>query len=109
MNRKFIGPSVEESIRNLKKKDPALRMAVEQYKAKQKMGLFLRIIREKEGLSQHGLARKSGVAQPAISRIESPASTVMPRFDLIIKLLAAMGYHLVFNAEKTPLHSRLAA
>lgn len=53
------------------------------------MGLRLRQLREKKGLSVRGLAEKAGVDWTAINRIE--LGKVNPHLDTLEKLAKALG------------------
>jgi transcriptional regulator with XRE-family HTH domain len=53
------------------------------------MGLRLRAIREKKGLSLRALADRSGVAFGAINRIELGKTT--PRLETLERLAKALG------------------
>ena len=48
--------------------------------------------REKQGLSQRGLAQLSGIKQPQIARLETMRSS--PQLDTLFKILTPLGYTL---------------
>lgn len=50
----------------------------------------LRVLREKQGLNQMGLAKKSGVPQPTIWLIEQ-GLTQRPRLSTMTRLAEALG------------------
>jgi DNA-binding XRE family transcriptional regulator len=100
MKKKFLGSSVEDTIKEWHKKDPAMETRVEQLMEKKIMAALFKNIRKQTGYSQAELARKAGMPQPAIARIESDTSTVLPRLDLYTRLLSVMGYRLILSAER---------
>jgi uncharacterized protein len=53
---------------------------------------LVRRARHRAGLSQRELAARTGIAQPTIARIERGQAS--PRFDTVVRLLAACGYEL---------------
>ena len=53
------------------------------------MGLRIRQLREKRGLSLRGLAEKAGMDFTTLNRIELGKAT--PRFDTLEKLAKALG------------------
>jgi ribosome-binding protein aMBF1 (putative translation factor) len=102
VNKKFIGSSFEDALKAWEKKHPGLREAIEEHREKTIMGMLLKKAREKKAFSQAQLAKKANVPQSVVCRIESPASTVMPRIALYSKLARAMGYRLVLTLEEIP-------
>ncbi|MFH0918859.1 MAG: helix-turn-helix transcriptional regulator [Fibrobacterota bacterium] len=103
MNMKHVGSSLNDHLKELEKKHPGLREAIDERNAKLIMGMLIKKARIKKNLSQGALAKKAHVPQSVISRIESPESSVMPRLSLYSKLSHALGYRLVLSLEdETP-------
>lgn len=100
MNKKYIGSSWDDAVKAWERKYPGLREEIEERMEKTIMGMLLKKAREKKALSQAQLAKKANVPQSVICRIESPASTVMPRMGLYSKLARAMGYRVVLTLEE---------
>ena len=94
--------------REWEKASPKLRVLVEEKKEKAEMAMLLRNVRLKEAISQTDLSKKAHISQPVIARIESSTSKTMPRVDLLVKLFAAMDYHLVLKAEKITGRTKIA-
>lgn len=99
MNKKFLGSSFDDHLIELDSKFPGLIGSINEYNAKISAGVLIKKAREKKHISQGELAKKAHVPQSVISRIESPASSTMPRLDLLSKLSNAMGYTLVFSLQ----------
>jgi ribosome-binding protein aMBF1 (putative translation factor) len=99
MNKKHAGSSFLKDVKQWKK-SPGFRQIIEEHKEKAKMAFLIKKIRLKESLSQSDLAKKAKVTQSVIARIESNNSDTMPRIDLLIKILSAMGYKLILDAKK---------
>ncbi|OGJ89886.1 MAG: hypothetical protein A2487_09195 [Candidatus Raymondbacteria bacterium RifOxyC12_full_50_8] len=99
MNKKHIGSSFFDTVKEWEKKYPGFREAVEEHKEKKVMGMLLKNAREAKSMSQADLARKSHIPQSVICRIESPNSTVIPRIKLFSKLARALGYRVVISLE----------
>lgn len=100
MNKKHMGISLEAATKELEKKHPGLRVAIDQYKEKIEMANLLRNLREKEHVSQVELAEMADVPQSVISRIESHNSRTLPRLDLFTRLISTLGYRITLNVEK---------
>ncbi len=66
--------------------------------ATQELAATLREIRKKHGISQGELAQISGVSLPSISRFERGKDTI--RLDVLMKILAALGYSLEIKAKE---------
>lgn len=100
MNRKHIGASVFDDVKQWKKADPAFGKAVDEYVEKAKLAQMLKEIREKENLSQLQLADKANVSQSVIARIETASSRTLPRLDLFNRILHSVGYETSIVAKK---------
>ncbi|MDD5673292.1 MAG: helix-turn-helix domain-containing protein [Chitinivibrionales bacterium] len=101
MNKKYVGVSFEESVREWEKKDPELRAKINEYKEKAELAMLLKKTRTKEDISQTELAKKANVPQSVIARIESLESKSLPRLDLYSRIMSSIGYKLVINAVKS--------
>jgi len=66
----------------------------------EKIGLMLRTIREREGLTQSAWAKAAGIPQGHVSRLESGTEGV-PQLPRIKNALEAIGYRLMLTARKT--------
>jgi ribosome-binding protein aMBF1 (putative translation factor) len=108
MKKNHLGSSFSDAVKVWEKANPKLRVLVEERKEKTEMAMLLKNIRLKEDISQTELAKKAQIPQPVIARIESTRSKTMPRVDLLVKLLSAMGYHLVLKAEKISGRTKIA-
>jgi|WetSurMetagenome_2_1015567.scaffolds.fasta_scaffold141763_3 ribosome-binding protein aMBF1 (putative translation factor) len=101
MNKKYIGESLEDTIKIWEKRDPGLRAKIDEYKEKAELAILLKKTRKKEAISQTALAVKANVPQSVIARIESLESKSLPRLDLYSRILSSIGYRLVIGAEKS--------
>jgi ribosome-binding protein aMBF1 (putative translation factor) len=108
MKKNHLGSSFTDAVKEWEKTSPKLRVLVEEKKEKAEMAMLLKRVRLKEAISQTELSKKASISQPVIARIESSSSKTMPRVDLLVKLFAAMGYHLVFKAEKITGRTKIA-
>jgi len=109
MNRKHLGSSFDDHVKELEKKYPTLRANVNKLKAKAIMGHLLKEARKAKGLSQADLAKKAGINQSVIARIESPNFRTMPRLSLFSDIVSALGYSLVLSLETNPPNLKKAA
>ena len=57
-------------------------------------------LRAKAGISQADLAKAAHVTQPLIARLEKGDQQRTPTFDLIYKVLKALGYSLEVRVHK---------
>jgi ribosome-binding protein aMBF1 (putative translation factor) len=108
MKKNHLGSSFADAVKEWEKASPKLRVLVEEKKEKAEMAMLLRNVRLKEAISQTDLSKKAHISQPVIARIESSTSKTMPRVDLLVKLFAAMDYHLVLKAEKITGRTKIA-
>jgi ribosome-binding protein aMBF1 (putative translation factor) len=99
MNKKHIGSSFDDHVKELEKKYPTLRAAVDKLMAKTIMGNLLKKARKAKGFSQAALAKKAKIPQSVIARIESPNYRTMPRLSLFSDIVSALGYRLVLSLE----------
>lgn len=63
------------------------------------LGVLMRNLRERAGLSQTEVATRSGFSLPEISRWEN--SHRMPKADTLLIYAAACGFEPAFKARKT--------
>lgn len=99
MNKKHIGSSFDDHVKELEKKYPTLKANVEKLMAKTIMGNLLKQARERKGMTQAQLAKKAHIHQTVIARIESPHYKTMPRLSLFSELVSALGYKVVISLE----------
>lgn len=59
---------------------------------KQKLMQLIVKVRRAKGLSQAALAKKVGVSQSRIAQIESGVGTAKVTFDVLLNILAVLGY-----------------
>jgi DNA-binding XRE family transcriptional regulator len=59
---------------------------------KQKLMQLIVKVRKAKGFSQAVLAKKVGVSQSRIAQIESGVGTAKVTFDVLLNILAALGY-----------------
>ena len=57
-------------------------------------------LRAKTGMSQTELAEAAGVTQPLIARLEKGDQRRTPTFDLIYRVLKALGYQLRISVHR---------
>ena len=57
-------------------------------------------LRAKAGISQTALAKAAGVSQPLIARLETGDQRRTPTFDMVFKILKALGYRLEVSVHK---------
>jgi DNA-binding XRE family transcriptional regulator len=58
---------------------------------KQKLARLIEKVRKAKRLTQTALAKKAGVSQGRIAQIESGIGTANVSFDVLLKMLSAMG------------------
>ncbi len=63
-------------------------------------------LRARAGMSQAALAKAAGVSQPLIARLEVGDKKRTPSFDMVFKVLKALGYKMEINV--TPESKRAA-
>jgi DNA-binding XRE family transcriptional regulator len=100
MNKKHIGSSFDQHKRELYKKNPRLREAVEERVEKARVAMLVRRMREAEHITQSELARRAGVTQSVIARIEGNEPRALPRLDLLNKIASSLGYHTTISVRK---------
>jgi len=104
MNKKHLGSSVMNPIKEWEDIDPDFRRRVNEQIEKRKLAAMLKRIREKEHLTQDELARKANVTQSVIARIEGGTSKTLPRFDLFSRIVTSAGYRMSIHATKKGNH-----
>jgi DNA-binding XRE family transcriptional regulator len=100
VNKKHIGGSFFNDVKQWEKEEPTFRKAVNEHIEKQKLAFMLKQIREKENLTQKELAEKANITQSVIARIETGSSRTLPRLDLFNKILGSIGYETSIVARK---------
>ena len=100
MINKHAGSRVSDHIRELSKKNPGLRKAIDEHKEKAQLALLLQRIREAEGMTQKQLADNAGIPQSAIARMESATPTYHPSILTLKHVINSAGYQLKLVAMK---------
>ena len=70
----------------------SLGVSAKEVQEKQKLMQFIVKTRKAKGLSQASLAKKVGVSQSRIAQIESGVGTSKVTFDVLLSVLAVLGY-----------------
>ena len=78
-----------------KQKDPEFAAGFEEGYADFKIGVIIRNLRKKAGMTQSELAEKLHTQKSAISRIENQSEDV--RMSTLFKIAAALGKHIDIN------------
>lgn len=73
---------------------------IQEIKAKQKLMLLIAKTRKSKGMSQAALAKKIGVTQGRIAQIESGIGTSRTSFDILLRILAKLGYQFKIVTKK---------
>lgn len=81
-------------------KDDEIRLSFEERRFYLEIARLVSDLRAKTGLSQAELARAAGVSQPLIARLEKGDQRRTPTFDMIFKILKALGYRLEINVRR---------
>lgn len=108
MNKKHIGGSFFDDVKQWEAADPGFREKVNEHIEKRMLAAMLKEIRQKEHLSQTELAEKAGVPQSVIARIEGGTTKALPRFSLFNKVVSAAGYEMSILATKKGKRVRVA-
>ena len=96
--KKTKGVSLDEVLgRELKDKE--IKLAFDQSRFYLDVARLISNLREKKGVSQAQLAKTAVVSQPLIARLEKGDQRRMPTFDLIFRVLKALGYRLEIRAQ----------
>ena len=77
---------------NLKELALKYRTNIHEIREKQKLMMFIKNLRKKQGLSQTDLAQKIGVSQGRIAQIESGIGTKNITFDVLLNIITMLGY-----------------
>lgn len=91
--KKNSGVSLD-AILERKLKDDEIRLGFEKRRFYLQIARLVADLRAKAGLSQAELAKAASVSQPLIARLEKSDQRRTPTFDLIFKVLKALGYRL---------------
>lgn len=87
MNKKYVG-SADRFFKALLK-DPEVRIAYEEEKAKSEIAMAVRAARLRAHLTQAKLAEKVGTTQSVIARLESGSDKRIPTLPLLAQIAAA--------------------
>jgi transcriptional regulator with XRE-family HTH domain len=66
----------------------------------EKIGLMLKVIREREGMTQAAVAKAAGIDQTHVCRLESGVDGI-PHIDRVKRVLESIGYKLMLTARKS--------
>jgi ribosome-binding protein aMBF1 (putative translation factor) len=91
--RKSKGVTLE-AILERQLKDDDVRIGFEERRFYLQVARLVAELRSKAGLSQAELARAAKVSQPLIARLEKGDQRRTPTFDMVSKILKALGYRL---------------
>ena len=81
-------------------KDDEIRLGFEERRFYLDVARIISNLRAKAGLSQIELAKMAHVSQPLIARLEKGDQKRTPTFDLVFKVLKALGYRLELSVHK---------
>jgi ribosome-binding protein aMBF1 (putative translation factor) len=104
--KKAKGVSLE-TILERQLKDDEVRIGFEERRFYLQVARIVADLRAKAGLSQTELAKAAKVSQPLIARLEKGDQRRTPTFDMVSKILKALGYRLEIRIQ--PEKSRRAA
>lgn len=85
------------SVREVAK---SLGVSTEEVRAKQELMHLIAKTRKELGLSQQDLAKKVGVTQGRIAQIESGIGTAKVSFDVLLNILAVLGFNFKIVTKK---------
>lgn len=97
--KKSKGVSLDEVL-SRELKDDEIRLGFEERKFYLEVARIVFDLRAKAGISQAQLAKAAHVTQPLIARLEKGDQQRTPTFDLIYKVLKALGYSLEVRVHK---------
>jgi DNA-binding XRE family transcriptional regulator len=80
-------------------KDDEIRLGFEERRFYLDIARLVSDLRAKAGISQGALAKTAGVTQPLIARLEKGDQRRTPTFDMIYKVLKALGYQLEIRVK----------
>ena len=86
---------VKRYVAKRKKKDAEFSVNFDEGYAEFKIGVMVRNLRKKAGLTQEELAKKLHTQKSAISRIENQSEDI--RISTLFKIAAALGKHVNIN------------
>ncbi|MCC7443076.1 MAG: helix-turn-helix domain-containing protein [Bdellovibrionales bacterium] len=83
-----------DTILERKLKDDEIRLGFDERRFYLQIARLVADLRAKSGLSQAQLAKAAAVSQPLIARLEKGDQRRTPTFDMVFKVLKALGYRL---------------
>lgn len=86
---------VDRAIRTRARKSPGFQTLVEKELAELRVGLIIKELRQKSGMTQEELARRLNTTKSAVSRLEN--STGGARLETLEKIAQAFGKELVIE------------
>lgn len=95
-----------ETVLERQLKDKELKILFDEKRFYLQVAHLVADLRAQSGLSQTALAKAAGVSQPLIARLEMGDKRRTPSFDLVFKVLKALGYRMEINVKQD---SKLAA
>jgi DNA-binding XRE family transcriptional regulator len=84
----YIGSGIDEHVKN-KQKDIEFTQLFDMEQERLKLARKVRLLREKQNLTQAELAEMIGTKQPSIARLEN--GHYWPRIDVLEKISLALG------------------
>lgn len=102
--KKQKGVSLDTVLdRQLKDKD--LKLLFDERRFYLQIAHLIADLRAKSGISQMVLAKAAGVSQPLVARLEKGDQRRTPTFDMVFKILKALGYRLEINVMREKKHA----
>ncbi len=83
-----------ETILERRLQDQEIRFGFDQRRFYLQIARLVADLRAKAGLSQAELAKAASVSQPLIARLEKGDQRRTPTFDMVFKVLKALGYRM---------------
>jgi len=80
-------------------KDAEIRLGFEERKFYLQVARLVSDLRAKAGISQAQLAKAAHVTQPFIARLEKGDQRRTPTFDLVFRVLKALGYRMEISIQ----------
>ena len=95
-----------EAVLERQLKDKELKILFDERRFYLQVAHLVADLRARSGMSQAALAKAAGVSQPLIARLETGDKRRTPSFDMVFKVLKALGYKMEINVTQ---ESRRAA
>lgn len=85
---------------SVEKMAASLGVSIDEVRAKQELMHLIVKARKDKNLSQQDLAKKMGVTQGRIAQIESGVGTAKVSFDVLLNILAVLGFRFRILTKK---------